>query len=773
MKIKILFSLLLALSITQLFAQEEEKRINKADKNFDNFAYIDAREVYLDVAKSGYKSENLFKKLGDSYYFNNDLSSALHWYEELFNYQRNIESPYLFRYAMSLKSVKKYKEADAILQQYYEKTGKSKVKQDSNAENYYLKLIKKQSGRFEIKKTSINSSFTDFSPAYYQSELVFASNRKTEKTKNKIDSWTNIPFLDLYKVNLRKDNTFGEKITPFSKTINSTYHESSPVFTKDGNTMYFTRNNYSKEEYIKSKKGTVLLKLFVSKKNEEGKWSEPKELPFNSNEYSCAHPTLNADEDKLYFTSDMPGTLGKSDIYVVNIYKDGDFSTPRNMGDLINTEAREAFPFITEEGLLYFSSDGHQGLGGYDIFVYELEEDGKINNNKPVNIGEPINSQFDDFSLILDTTDYTGFFASNRENQGINDDLYSFKQIEKPLIACKQTLDGYVTDETSKNGLSNVEVVIYNQEMELIKTTKTNEKGYYSFEVACKSDYLVRVKVKGYVSTENTLSTNQTDKEGNKVDISVKKGADLGILKIEQGTDLGKTLQLDPIYFDFDKSNIRYDAEVELQKILILMNKYQAIVVDIRSHTDSRGKREYNRKLSERRAQSTLEYLVDNGIEKNRLTAQGFGDSEIINQCVQGVECTEEEHQMNRRSEFILMNKDLTLIDASAIKVDYDNSKVSVPVEIIVEKNTNISQYYDFSPSSPQIYSVQIGALIKPKKGAYHKMPNVFYHTYSDHITRYFSGVFKSKRLAKKHLKKIRKLGVNGLLVKLEGENRK
>jgi len=771
MNIKKILSLLLIISMLPLFAQKEEKKISKADENFEKFAYIDAREVYLEVAKSGYKSENIFKKLGDSYYFNNDLPSSLKWYEELYAFQKKMEPIYLFRYAMALKSVKRYKEADQYLNEYKNLIGATEERPTAIDKNYYRNLIEKQSGRFKINTTTINSSNTDFSPSYYMSKIVFASNRLDNKTKNNIDSWNNKPFLDLYAVNLKKDNTFDKVIKPFSDIINSPYHESSPVFTKDGKTMFFTRNNYTGKEYKQSKEGVVLLKLYRSKKNKEGEWEKAKELPFNSDEYSCAHPALNADETKLYFSSNMPGTFGKSDIFMVNKYTDGSFGTPVNLGETINTKEREAFPFVTSDNYLYFASDGHQGLGGYDIFVYSLNDKEDTTVSEAINIGEPINSPFDDFSLILDTQDNTGFFASNRGNEGVNDDIYGFHQLQKPITACKQSLNGYVTDETSKKGLPNVKVAIYKQDYTLVETTQTDEKGYYNFEVACNSDYLVRVILSGFESAENPISTNRDFDNSNTVNIPIKKGADLGVSKVMYGIDLGKILQLDPIYFDFDKSNIRYDAEIELQKVLILMNKYPTIKIDIRSHTDSRGKPEYNRQLSERRAQSTLQYLLNYGIERNRLTAKGFGDSEIINQCIQGIECTEEEHQMNRRSEFILMNKDLSTIEADAIKTDYINTEVSVPVRIVMPDNTS-SNLYDFSNTNSKIYTVQIGALTKVNKDAFNKVENVFYHTYSDGKTRYFSGIFQSKRQAKKHMKKLNRIKIKGFVVKLEGEDR-
>lgn len=799
MKILYYIVVFILLLQTQAYSQNKDKATNdkaikEADKKFDAFSYVDAREVYLDVAKSGYKSENLFKKLGDSYYLNNELSNSLEWYEKLYNFQKNIGPEYLFRYSMALKSVKKYDEANKILQEYHLELNPNYDVNNQSKKSTQQQLMALNRGKFTTEKTSINSEYSDYSPAYYGSNLVFSSNRKNKEKSDQLNhNWNNQPFSDLYMVVLKKDNQLDNKIERFSDIINSPYHESSPVFTKDGKTMYFTRNNYTNNKYKTSLEGVTLLKIYKSTKGDDGNWQEPIALSFNSDEYSCAHPALSVDENKLYFSSDMTGTLGMSDLYVVDIKSDGSYGTPENMGDQINTMGRESYPYISNKNQLFFSSDGYDsGLGGFDVYVTDLKD--YITVSEIINLGTPINSSTDDISFIIDTKDNTGFFASNRNNVSGSDDIYSFKLASNLISACKQDINGNIKDISTKKSINNVTVTLLDINLNLLQTTTTNSAGEFKFKVDCNTQYIIRTLFDDYEITEKTVLTDFEHGKINQINIPIQHGDLLGKSTAKEGDDLAKTLQLDPIYFDFDQSYIRPDAEVELQKIISYLRKNKNISIDVRSHTDSQGSSDYNLKLSQKRAVSTMDYFVKKGISQSRLKGKGYGDTRLVNKCRHGVICSEDEHQLNRRSEFIVFGSNNNTSDI----IDTNETYIEEPVAVISAKNNNVAKNdsteqivvnksdtassnlldnknneYDFT-STKEIYTVQIGALSNPTSDTYvYDGVNVFNYRFSDGFVRYFSGIFNNMANAQAYKEELIIKGLSGIfVVKLKGDKR-
>jgi outer membrane protein OmpA-like peptidoglycan-associated protein len=436
------------------------------------------------------------------------------------------------------------------------------------------------------------------------------------------------------------------KPTLFNSTINTKFHESSPVFTKDGKTMYFTRNNYLNGKKQKDASRVILLKLYKAT-NENGKWINVQELSFNSNEYSVAHPTLSLDEKLLYFASDMPGTKGLSDLFSVTINADGSYGTPQNLGLTINTESRETFPFIAQDNTLYFASDGHPGLGGLDVFAVKMAANNQFKDIQ--NIGAPINSSKDDFALLIDNANQNGFFTSNREGGIGSDDIYKFKTL--PNSVCIQILKGVATDQDSGLLLSDSKVSLFDDKFSLIKEVVTALNGSYTFEVICGKTYYLRSQKQEYETKE--VSVAITEKTGETVrPIALEKRKKV----INVGTDLAKMFDIPILYFDLDKSFIRKDAAFELEKVLAIMQQYPKMKIEIRSHTDSRQTYEYNEALSDRRTKATKAWLIANAITPDRLTAKGYGESKLVNNCSDGVPCKEEQHQANRRSEFIIMS---------------------------------------------------------------------------------------------------------------------
>jgi outer membrane protein OmpA-like peptidoglycan-associated protein/tetratricopeptide (TPR) repeat protein len=645
MKFKnIVYSLLLSIFFFQGFAQNAT--VVKAEENYARYAYVDAIDNYEKVAEKGYQDEKMFQKLGNAYYFKAELPQALKWYDQLFALYPEQEPEYYYRYSQALKSTGNYVKADQMLEQFNSKAGNDKRGALFVENKNYLEEIKANSGRFQVVDAGINSDFSDYGSSFFGNKLVFASARDTGGVSKKVFKWTNKSFTNLYWSEMKPDGEMG-KPERFGRKINSKFNESTPIFTKDGKTMYFTRNNFLEGNRGKDANKNTLLKLYKATLDKEGNWSAVIELPFNSNEYSVAHPTLSVDERTLYFASDMPGTMGQSDLFRVKILADGKFGEPENLGPKINTEGRETFPFISNDNELYFASDGRPGLGGLDIYVANIEVDNSFYGIQ--NVGAPINSNQDDFAFLINSKDRNGFFTSNREGGKGYDDIYRFVEYKK--LVCEQTLSGLVTDLESGKILAGAKMSLFDYAFTPLQVSQTDEKGYYSFPVQCGKTYYVRTEKEEYQTKENPVVTKIYT--GNQ-DFSVI--LERRIKPISVGTDLAKTLDIPIIYFDLDKSSIRKDAAFELSKIVVVMQQYPEMKIDVRSHTDSRQTNKYNDKLSEKRAKATIAWLVNNGINSARIIGKGYGESQLVNHCADGVKCTEEEHQANRRSEFIIVS---------------------------------------------------------------------------------------------------------------------
>jgi outer membrane protein OmpA-like peptidoglycan-associated protein/tetratricopeptide (TPR) repeat protein len=642
MKLKsLLFIALFGLPIINV--QGQQGTIKVGDKLYDNYSYVEAIKTYERVAAKGYKSVDLFQKLGNSYYFNADLANANKWYKELFNLHQDIEPEYYYRYSQTLKSMGDYKKADDMLAQFNNLSGNDERAKMYQKNKNYLEVIQSNSNRYNVTDAGINSEFYDYGTSFVNDKLVFASTRKTTDTSKK-SQWNTQNFATMYSATVLADGSLGAPVK-FSNNLTTKLNEDSPVFTKDGKTIYFTRNNYNDGKQGKDDKKTTLLKIY--KASFDGKdWTNVVELPFNSNQYSVAHPALSPDDKTLYFASDMPGTLGQADIFKVGINTDGSYGTPTNLGKGINTQGRETFPFVSDENELYFATDGHPGLGGLDIFVSKIKQDGTAAEAK--NVGQPINSKTDDFGFIIDTKTRNGFFTSNREGGKGFDDIYKFTETKS--LECTQELVGIITNATSGMIMPGTKVTLLNSKMEPINTTTSDQSAKYSFAVTCGESYYVRGEKQDYDTNEQKIAIPTVSGKTSLPIAFAKK-----VIEVKVGDDLAKTLDIPMIYFDLDQSLIRKDASLELEKVLDVMQQNPKIKVDIRSHTDSRATAQYNESLSDRRAKATMAWLVKNGIKQTRLTAKGYGESQLINNCSDGTTCSETEHQANRRSEFIVV----------------------------------------------------------------------------------------------------------------------
>ncbi|MTH15333.1 OmpA family protein [Flavobacterium sp. LC2016-01] len=639
-----IFLCLTFVSVFSLDSYSQQSKLNSGDKKYNNYAYVDAIKTYERVADKGYKSEEMFKKLGNSYYFNSDFDGAAKWYGELFAMNSNIEPEYYYRYAQSLKSIGETAKANKILDEF-----DAKNKNDNRAKLYkedvnYLDQIKANSGRYKIENAGINSKYSDYGSFVYNNKLYFASARDTGNFSQRKHKWTGEYFTNIYDADVDSATYSAGKVNKFKNALNSKFNEATPVFSKDGKTAYFTRNNFVDGKKGKDANKVTLVKLYKATLDSKEQWTNIAPLSFTSDNYSTAHPALSPDGKTLYFASDMPGTIGQSDIYKVSINDDGSYGIPENLGKTINTEGKETFPYITDDNEIYFASDGHPGLGGLDVFAGDIDNDGTVSNIQ--NVGADVNSPKDDFAYFIDPVSRLGYFSSNKDGGEGSDDIYKF--LETRRLKCIQELSGIVTDIETKEILPGAKVTLY--ENQVIKATTTaDDTGLYKLPVECKKTYNVRAEKQDYDTKEVSITI---DKVSGKTDLPI--ALNKRMCRVTVGDDLGKCFGIKMIYFDLDKSNIRPEAALDLEKILAVLNDYPAMKLDIRSHTDSRATHQYNEALSDRRAKSTIQWLIKNGIKADRLTGKGYGETQLVNRCSDGVPCTEEEHQMNRRSEFII-----------------------------------------------------------------------------------------------------------------------
>lgn len=634
-------------------SKKSYKLLEQADSFFEVMRYAEAAKYYdMALNDNTVYSKEVLQRAGDSYYFNSNMERAYHWYHILYeNYEDEISADNLFKYAHALKGNSNYSRAKRIMRLYKKKVTDEdsfKLPRPGRTREAILDSIVETSDKLEIKNLSVNSKYSDFSPAFYgEDQIVFSSAVDSGFIRTRRYKWNNQPFLDLYVSKIDDQTNELRETKKFSKNINSKYHEASVAFSPDGVTMYFTRNNTKSKMVVFGTKKINFLKIYRSKLV-DGEWSEPEELPFNSNEFSTGHPALSPDGKKLYFVSDRPGTIGMTDIFYVLVNDDGSFSEPISLGPEINTRGREMFPFINEEKL-YFSSDGHVGLGGLDVFEASFSENGL---EPAINLGQPVNSPLDDFSYIVREETQEGYFASNRRGGKGDDDIYSFKRLApeeavENLNAIAGTITELITGDTMPDAL----VVLLDDNNRKILETTTDENGVFLFEdLKDNTKYIVKASQKEFFAEELPVATLNNEKVT--TDISLKRMKEM--IVIENGV---KKLKTDMIYFDFDRATIRRDATSELDKLVEVMTEYSNMVIKIESHTDARGSRAYNKSLSDKRAKSTRDYLIANGIDPSRIeSAVGYGEEKLLNECDNVSNCSRRRHQENRRSEFIIVS---------------------------------------------------------------------------------------------------------------------
>lgn len=627
---KTLFFIALMSSLS-LTAQDSNTR--KADKQFARYEFVKAAASYNKLIEKGKGTPYIYAQLAESYYNIFNTVEAERWYAKALESSDNPEM--IYKYSQMLKANGKYDESNKQMDKFATMRPADDRATAFRKNPDYLPKILEKGKKFNVQNASFNSEQSDFGGTINEGKLYITSSRNDNR---KTYGWNAEPFLDIYRLTKNSDGSYQEAQLMNDK-INTKYHEGLVAFSPDGGTMYFSRESYFEKDFEKDSLSKVRYsQLYLFKATKLGSdWDTVEALSINSKNYSVKNPSVSADGNTLYFSSNMPGGYGNFDIYKAPINSDGSLGEPENLGQKVNTEGQEMFPFISSANILYFSSDGHLGLGGMDVF-YTKEIDGKM---APIrNVGIPINSNADDFAFVIDEETEEGFVSSNREGGQGSDDVYAFKKLQ-PL--CDVLITATVLDDKTREPLSGATVTLFDSQGNKIVSKTSSDEGTAEFIVECEQDSELEVVMQEYNSKK--VLVKGTNEEEQNVQISLDP--------IEKLIVADK-IELNPIYFDFDKSNITASAAFELDKLIQIMNKYPEMVINATSHTDARGPASYNQKLSQRRAMSTIQYVISKGIDESRISAEGKGEAEPKVDC--GSNCSEEEHQENRRSEFIIVS---------------------------------------------------------------------------------------------------------------------
>ena len=618
------------LSSAILTAQSNETK--RADKHFNKYEFVEAATDYLKLVTDGKANTYVYSQLAESYFNVFNTVEAEKWYAIAL--ETSSEPEMVYNYSQMLKANGKYEESNTQLDLFASmRPADHRATAFRENPNYLPKILEKGK-RFNVQNLAINSEVSDFGGTLKNGKLYITSARNSNR---KTYGWNEEPFLDIYTAYVNDD---GEFQTPsiIEQNINTKYHEGTVSFSPDGNTMYFSRESFYEKVYERdsiTKYKISVLNLYKSI-NQEGQWSEAEALSLNGDSYSVKNPSVSADGKTLYFASDKTGGYGNFDIYSAPIDENGSVGDATNLGQKLNTEGQEMFPFISANNTLYFSSNGHLGLGGLDVFFAKIV-DGKVGPIR--NVGIPVNGNADDFAFSINEETEEGFVSSNREGGVGSDDIYSIKKIQ-PI--CDVLVSVTVKDRKTGLILVGAAVSIQDADGNIFGTKTSNTEGVVEYIIECNIDTkLVGSKID--YESGFTLVAGTSEEE---------VSADLLLTPIDEIILANKVI-LNPIYFDFDKSNINAQAAFELDKLVQLMNKYKSIVLSAESHTDSRGSASYNLSLSERRAMTTAQYVISKGIDASRITGEGKGETMPSVDC--GGRCTEEEHQLNRRSEFLIL----------------------------------------------------------------------------------------------------------------------
>ena len=604
----------------------QNKDTEAGDKLYQRLEYVDAAKEYERLVEQGKGDPYVYRQLADSYYNVFNSKDASRWYAKAVETPQDAETHY--RYAQMLKGEGRYEDSNAQMRKFAAAAPSDQRAIDFNQDPNYLPKLRSQQKLYQETALSVNSDKSDFG-AFLSNEniLYFASARNTAR---KTYGWNEEPFLDLYQSVNNADGTFAEP-TPVS-AINSQWHDGPATLSADGKTMYFASESFKEREFIKDKKNKLRQgQVYIYQATRDGDgWGNIKEVSFNNRDYSTSNPSLSSDGRMLYFSSNMPGSLGGNDIWRVALADDGSFGTPENLGSKVNTAGNESFPFITDDNRLFFSSDGKKGFGGLDVFMIDLSKTGDA-----MNVGLPVNSPKDDFAFSFNTNKNTGFFSSNRDG---NDNIYQATPV------CASEVLTTVRDAVTGAVIANAKVAILDDKRNVIETKTSGSNGQVSYGVDCGKAFTIQVQADGYES--NTFPVGNT--KAGRSDVAANLQPIETIIKEDSVT-------LNDVNFEYDRSNITREGAFELEKLVQVMKKNPNMVIMVKAHADNRGNDDYNMRLSDRRARASVQYVLSKGIDKSRITGKGYGESEPKVDCKEN--CTEDQHALNRRSEFLIVKE--------------------------------------------------------------------------------------------------------------------
>lgn len=656
--IKIILATLFLVTGMQGFSQ-----IKKANRQFELYKYARAIPLYLKAAESRddvVKKEATIK-LADCYRFTNDVAEARSWYQRVTEFN-DIEPVNFYYLGQAARSLQDYDQAKAAFEKYA-----TLVPDDPKGKLYagYCALMaewSKKSPSAEVKNAdNLNSTYSDFGPVFFEKGIVYTSDRNPSLLENKRYGWTNFNYLNLFQADPKYYKDFWGPMhnpTPMSSKFNQSYHDGPASFSDNFSKIFITRTVIDKVQRVKGAPLTYVLKIFYANLS-EGK-DGYIEFPYNSDSYSVGHPTISSDGKHLIFVSDKPGGSGGSDLYSSE-FTGGKWSEPVNLGGILNSIGNEVFPTLVNDTLLYFASDGHPGYGGLDIFVSCLTNGGW---SKPENLYAPVNSSYDDFAIAVSKDLKSGFFSSDRPGGKGSDDIYAFKNAVYPtikevenqqFITKNMNISGYVKDKTTRMPLAGAQVFVLNTKTNKVRILETNPEGFFTTPVEKDVLYVTKAVKPDYLTDCLNFKIDLTDTVTNQ-----ETPRDLLLDKLE----VDKVFRVENIYYDLDKWFIREDAKPSLDNLVAILRQYP-IRIELSSHTDCRASDEYNDELSQKRAEAAIRYIVLQGIDPSRLIAKGYGEKKLINKCQDGVQCTEEEHQANRRTEFKILSIDKPVLNQS------------------------------------------------------------------------------------------------------------
>lgn len=629
------FIALTFLSISTIDAQDKSSK--KADKQFSKLEFVKAAESYKKLINNGKSSDYVVAQLAECYYNIFNTVEAEKWYATLA--EDSSDPDIIFKYSQMLKANGKYKLSNKWMNKFVElRPADNRATSFLKNPNYLPKIISKGK-RFNVQNLDINSEYSDFGGALNNNKLYITSSRNTVGlfdlgrwiTQRISYGWNNEPYLDIYSFDVTDSGSYLNE-DYLGSNINTKYHEGLASFDNEGN-MYISRESFYENEYVKDPESNNITSLIGIYKISKGE-KNVVALNINSVEYSVKNPSISSDGKTLYFSSDMPGGFGNFDIYRGDIDENGNINNVENLGQKVNTEGQEMFPFIGDKNNLYFSSDSQLGLGGLDVF-FTKEVDGKWASVR--NVGIPVNSNADDFAFSMNEATGEGFVSSNRSGGKGSDDIYSIKRL---IPICDVLLTANVMDAKTKLGIDSATTSISDKEGNIASTKTSSNEGVSEFMLVCDEAGKLIVSKEGYNS--KIVDLKMSSEEFTSINVMLDP-----IEKII----VAEKIELNTIYFDFDKSNIKAEAAFELDKLVQIMNKYPEMTVSIESHTDSKGPSSYNQRLSERRAKTTSQYVISKGIDSSRLSSAGKGESSPVVDCTN---CSKDEDQLNRRSEFII-----------------------------------------------------------------------------------------------------------------------